>query len=58
MTITPKLDIEVSRRIKEEYENGKYYFTFYSHQINLPQRLDHQPSNEFLSWHNENVFKG
>lgn len=57
MTITPQLNIEISRRIKEEYDNGKYYFAFHGQQINLPQtRIDH-PSGEFLTWHNEKVFR-
>jgi len=57
LTITPKLHIEISRRIKEEFENGKYYFTFHGQQINLPRRPVDQPSSEFLSWHNENKFR-
>ena len=58
LTITPKLHIEVSRRIKEEFENGKYYFTYHGQRINLPRRPFDQPSNEFVTWHNENMFKG
>ncbi|MDH4219303.1 MAG: HNH endonuclease [Candidatus Aminicenantes bacterium] len=58
LTITPKLHIEVSRRIKDEFDNGKYYFTFHGQQINLPRRPVDQPSIEFLSWHNEKKFKG
>jgi len=58
MTITPKLHIEVSRRIKEEYENGKYYFTFHGKQVRTPRRDADRPSLEFLTWHNENVFRG
>jgi putative restriction endonuclease len=58
LTITPKLHIEVSRRIKEEFENGKYYFTYHGQQINLPRRQFDRPSGEFLRWHNEKIFKG
>jgi len=58
LTITPKLHIEVSRCIKDEFDNGKYYFMFHGQQINLPRRPVDQPSIEFLSWHNENIFKG
>jgi putative restriction endonuclease len=58
LTITPKLHIEVSRRIKDEFDNGEYYFTFHGQQINLPRRQFDQPSAEFLIWHNENIFKG
>jgi len=58
MTITPQLSIDVSRRIKEEFENGKYYFTFHGKNIHIPRRLEYCPSIEFLTWHNENVFRG
>jgi len=58
MTITHQLSIEVSRRIKEEFENGEYYFTFHGKQIHTPKRPEDCPSSEFLSWHNEKVFRG
>lgn len=57
LTITPNLHIEVSRRIKEEFDNGEYYFTFHGRHINLPRNPVDQPSDEFLTWHNENIFK-
>ena len=58
LTITPKLQIEVSRRIREEFDNGEYYFTFHGQELNLPQRQFDQPSDEFLTWHNEKIYKG
>lgn len=58
MTITPSLKIEISRRIKEEFDNGKYYYTFHGRPVNKPRYLFDQPSKEFLEWHNENVFRG
>ncbi|MBI5021477.1 MAG: HNH endonuclease [Ignavibacteriales bacterium] len=59
MTITNKYQIEISRRIKEEYENGRDYYKYNGNQlISLPSRVDEQPASEFLQWHQENVFKG
>jgi len=58
LTLTPKLNIETSRRIKEEFENGKYYYTFHGRQAHPPLRPEDHPSPEFLTWHNENVFRG
>ena len=58
LTITPKLHIEISRRIKEEFDNGEYYFTFHGKIVHQPRKFEDQPSDEFLNWHNENVFKG
>ena len=59
ITITPDLKVEVSKRIKEEFENGKEYYRFHGDNIfNLPHRLTDQPANSFIEWHNENIFKG
>lgn len=57
LTITPKLHIEVSRRIKEEFDNGEYYFTFHGQMVHHPKKFDDRPSDEFLTWHNENIFR-
>lgn len=59
LTITPELKVEVSRRIKEEYQNGKEYYKFHGGELhNLPNRIKDKPENRFIEWHNENVFKG
>lgn len=57
LTITPKLHIEISRRIKEEFDNGEYYFAFHGGRIHSPLRPVDHPSPQFLTWHNENIFK-
>lgn len=58
ITITPELKVEISKRIKEEYENGKEYYKFHGGEIfNLPNRLIDKPSRKFIEWHNENIFK-
>lgn len=58
LTVTPKLHIEVSRRIREEFDNGEYYFTFHGKEMAVPRRPFDRPSPEFLEWHNEKVFRG
>jgi len=58
ITITPEYRIEVSRRLKDEFENGHSYYPFHGKQINhLPANPADSPSRELLSWHNENIFK-
>lgn len=57
MTITTDLHIEMSQRIKDEFDNGKYYFTFHGKEISRPMQHFDQPAKEFLEWHNENIFK-
>jgi putative restriction endonuclease len=59
MTITTDLKVEVSKRIKEEFENGREYYRFHGKELyNLPGKLINKPENRFVKWHNENVFKG
>lgn len=58
ITLTPDLKIEVSRRIKEEYENGKEYYKFHGNPLTvLPtKKIDH-PSLMYIEWHNSR-YKG
>jgi len=58
ITVTPDLKVIVSRRIREEFENGRYYYPFDGSQLqNLPRNLADYPTKEYLIWHNENVFR-
>lgn len=59
ITITKDNVIEVSRRIKEDFGNGKEYYAYHGNSLAMiPDRFTEQPSKEFLSWHNENVYVG
>ncbi|MGH9773919.1 MAG: HNH endonuclease [Candidatus Acidiferrales bacterium] len=56
ITVTPEYRVEVSRRIKEEFENGQEYYSAQGKMIALPKRKDLLPEREFLIWHNENIY--
>ena len=59
ITITPDYHIEISRRLKEEFENGHSYYPYHGHSLtHLPDRPEDRPSKEMLIWHNERIFKG
>jgi len=58
ITITPEYRVEVSRRIKEEFENGHEYYSAHGKQLVLPHATGLHPSADFLGWHNQNVFVG
>ena len=58
VTVTPDLDFEVSRRIREEYENGRHYYALHGTRIAAPERLDERPDPGVLAWHNEHRFRG
>ncbi len=58
ITVTDKYNIEISRRIKEEYENGRDYYKYHGQQlVSLPNNNKDLPERNFLRWHNENVFR-
>lgn len=57
VTVTPDLRVEVSRRIHDEFENGRAYYALHGNEIRLPNRSEYHPSREFLEWHNDEVFR-
>jgi putative restriction endonuclease len=59
VTITPEYRIEVSRRIKEEYENGREYYAYHGRPlIVVPNNENERPDSQYLIWHNENRYMG
>jgi putative restriction endonuclease len=58
ITITPEYRIEISRRLKEEFENGRSYYPFHGHKLShLPVSSEDCPQKELLTWHNERIFR-
>jgi putative restriction endonuclease len=58
LTVTPDFHVEVSPRIKEEFDNGKYYYGLNGIKMGvLPEEVSERPSSEYLRWHNENIFR-
>jgi putative restriction endonuclease len=59
ITITNNLNIEVSRKIKEEFQNGKEYYRFHGEKLlAIPNHETEKPHAKFIAWHQNNVFKG
>jgi len=58
ITITPSMNVEVSRRIKEEFENGRDYYRLHGSTIRIPADPQNVPSREYLDWHNSNIYRG
>jgi putative restriction endonuclease len=56
--VTPDLRFEVSRRIREEFDNGKHYYALQGQRIELPDQVGQRPDPSLLAWHNENCFRG
>jgi putative restriction endonuclease len=58
ITVTPQYRVEVSHRIKDEFEDGREYYSAHGQLISLPVEANLHPSSKFLSWHNEKVYLG
>lgn len=58
LTVTVDHTVEVSSRIREEFENGRDYYALRGQKLKvIPSREADQPAREFLEWHN-GIFKG
>jgi putative restriction endonuclease len=58
LTVTVDYRVEVSRRIREEFENGRHYYELQGQRLAVvPERESDRPAPEFLGWHN-GIFKG
>jgi putative restriction endonuclease len=58
MTVDPdEKKIIVSRRIREEYENGRHYYELHGQRIAAPNELHSTPSRENLIYHSEHIFR-
>jgi hypothetical protein len=58
VTVTPDLRFEVSRRIKEEFDNGRHYYELHGNPIFAPAEAVRRPDPEALRWHNEHAYRG
>lgn len=57
VTVSPDYRVEVSRRLKDEFDNGKKYYALQGKSILLPANPAFRPSVEQLAWHNENRYQ-
>lgn len=63
VTVTPDYQFRVSRRLQDEYENGRIYYELEdklrrSGGIHLPKDADNRPALELLKWHSSEKFVG
>ena len=58
VTVTPEHRFEVSRRIREEFDNGRHYYELHGSAIALPAIQSAKPDAGALRWHNESRYLG
>jgi putative restriction endonuclease len=57
VTVTPDLRFRVSRRIHDEFENGREYYALDGKLIRTPVAASLRPQTEMLDWHANTVFR-
>ncbi|MGI8782847.1 MAG: HNH endonuclease [Acidobacteriota bacterium] len=58
VTVTPEHRFEVSRRLKEDFSNGRTYYPIHGQPIRLPANPKEYPERNLLDWHNREKFLG
>lgn len=58
LTVANDYRIEVSRSIREEFENGREYYALHSRPLAvIPSATEDRPSQVFLDWHRTTLFR-
>jgi putative restriction endonuclease len=58
ITLTPEFRVEVSKRLREDFANGRSYYPLHGNFVRVPHGTADRPLNEFIQWHNENIYLG
>jgi len=58
ITVAPEMNLEVSSALKADYKNGRTYYPLHGQSVRTPTHDQDRPAQEFLHWHNENIFRG
>ena len=57
VTVTPEYRVEVSPRLKLDYDNGHSYYPLHGSRVSLPNAPEDAPGPDYLRWHNEQVYR-
>lgn len=58
VTVAPDGRFLVSRRLKDDFDNGEPYMPFHEQSIWTPRDPRSQPHREALEWHTDTAFLG
>jgi putative restriction endonuclease len=58
VTVTPRYKVEVSRRVREDFNDGENYLKLRGAEIVVPEREGWRPDRAALAWQNERRFRG
>ena len=58
VTVTPNHEFQVGGSLRDEFDNGRSYYSLSGSLIQLPDEPSSRPSREHLEWHQREVFRG
>ena len=58
MSVTPERKVLVSRKLKDDFDNGEPYLPLAGTEIHVPRSELERPAREFLEWHVDTVYRG
>jgi putative restriction endonuclease len=58
VTVTPDYEFLVGEKLRNEFNNGRSYYSLSGPKIAVPSTVRYKPSRERLEWHMEQVFQG
>ena len=59
LTVTPSLEVRVSRRLHDDFDNGRAYYAYQGRRLSVvPDEAALRPSRDYLEWHNDVVYLG
>ncbi|MEO5617210.1 MAG: HNH endonuclease [Candidatus Eisenbacteria bacterium] len=56
--VTPEHRFVVSKRLKDDFSNGRSYYPLHGQEIGVPSRAEDRPSPKWLEWHMAERFRG
>jgi len=59
ITVNKDFVIEISRKLNQDYGNGKDYYQYHGSRLqHLPTRANELPLSEYIEWHNDHCYRG
>lgn len=57
VTVTPEHHLEVSPQLRADFSNGRSYYPLHGAALRLPPERGDHPARQYLTWHNEHVYR-
>jgi len=58
VTVLPNLEFRVSKRLQDDWSNGRIYYELSGRRIDVPKHVTLEPDREALEWHADTIYKG